>query len=199
MSATTPLSIANGTISIDLTAYQNNFIFGPPLVMTETTMSSGGVDVSVPTLILDMSDYATIENLWAYQAQLSVSAPLALTDSGALSINTSGFQPAFRFRVPTTGQVQLFNSTLNLFQALAPGAGITLTTSTDRKTATIAATPVDLSGYATTGVLASYAPKFTTTLPLALSASNVLSVDLSSYALSSALSSYAAKFTTTLP
>ena len=89
MSATTPLSIANGTISIDLTAYQKNFIVGPPLLMTETTMSSGGVDVSVPTLILDMSDRATIENLWAYQTQLSVSAPLALTASGALSINTS--------------------------------------------------------------------------------------------------------------
>ena len=127
MTATTPLSISNGTISIDLTAYQNNFIVGPPLLMTETTMSSGGVDVSVPTLILDMSDYATIENLWAYQTQLSVSAPLALTASGALSINTSGFQPAFGIKVPTTGQVQLFNSTLNLFQALAPGAGITLT------------------------------------------------------------------------
>ena len=41
MSATTPLSIAHGTISIALTAYQNNFIVGPPLLMTETTTSSG--------------------------------------------------------------------------------------------------------------------------------------------------------------
>ena len=63
MSATTPLSIANGTISIDLTAYQKNFAVGPPLLMTETTTSSGGVDVSVPTLILDLSDYARIDDL----------------------------------------------------------------------------------------------------------------------------------------
>ena len=103
-------------------------------------MSSGGVDVSVPTLILDMSDYATIESLWAYQTQLSVSAPLALTNSGGLSISTSGFQPAFGLTVPTTGQVQLFNSTLNAFQALAPGTGIALSSSTDGKTATIATT-----------------------------------------------------------
>ena len=72
-----------------------------------------------------------------------------------MSIDTKGFQPAFGITVPTTGQVQLFNSTLNLFQALAPGSGITLTTSADGKTATIAATPVDLSGYATTTALTS--------------------------------------------
>ena len=165
ITTTLPLALwASNVLSVDLSGYQKNFIVGPPLVMTETTMSSGGTNVSVPTLILDMSDYATIESLWAYQTQLSVSAPLALTASGALSINTSGFQPAFGIKVPTTGQVQLFNSTLNLFQALAPGAGITLTTSTDGKTATIAAMPIDLSGSATTAALASYAPKFTATL-----------------------------------
>ena len=57
-----------------------------------------------------------------------------------MSIDTSGFQPAFGLTVPTAGQVQLFNSTLNAFQALAPGTGISLTTSSDGKTATIATT-----------------------------------------------------------
>ena len=66
-----------------------------------------------------------------------------------------------------------------------------MSTSTDGTVATIAATATDLSGYATTTALTNYAPKFTATSPLSLSAANALSVDLSSYALSSALSSYA--------
>ena len=72
--------------------------------------------------------------------------PLTLTPSATttgnydLSIVTSGFQPVFGITVPATGQVQLFNTTLNSLQAIAPGSGISLTTSSDGKYTTIAAT-----------------------------------------------------------
>ena len=147
--------------------------------MIETTTSSGGVDVSVPTLILDLSDYVRINDLSSYPLNLSADPPLYFIDgnlsfdkSGVftaispliytndssgnfhMSIDTKGFQPAFGLTVPTTGQVQLFNSTLNAFQALAPGTGISLTPSSDGQYTTIAANP-DLSGYATTKALAS--------------------------------------------
>ena len=48
-------------------------------------------------------------------------------DGNYATIATIGnYQPAFGLTVPTSCQVQLFNSTLNAFQVLAAGTGIAL-------------------------------------------------------------------------
>ena len=63
LSATLPLSISNNTLSVDLNAYQQKLIAYPPHSLTDTTMSMGGVDLIVPTLIHDMTGYATTDDL----------------------------------------------------------------------------------------------------------------------------------------
>ena len=88
---------------------------------------------------------------------------------------TGNYQPVFGLRVSAAGQVQLFNSTLNVFQALAPGTGIALSSSSDGKTATIATTglqsaltfssPLSLTGNVLSIASGAYQAPITTVTP----------------------------------
>ena len=111
--------------------------------MTDNVLSLGDIHLDVPTLTVDLSDYAPLftaqlplalsdsnvisVNLSAYQKKLVVLTPLKLEDE-ILSLDVSRFQMKIPIAIPDAGQVQLFDYVTGAFRALAASGGITLAT-----------------------------------------------------------------------
>ena len=80
--------------------YQQKFVAYQPLALTETTMSMGGVDLIVPTLILDMTGYATTDDISTLQSAISAISPLQLWPYGELSIDLGAYQAKLSVSAP---------------------------------------------------------------------------------------------------
>ena len=130
--------------------------------MTDSVLSLGDIHLDVPTLTVDLSDYAPIftvtsplalsdanvisVNLSTYQKKLDVFTPLRLEDD-ILSLDLDRFQMKFPIAVPDPGQAQLWDYTTGAFRALAAAGGITLTTSADGRYVTIGINGANFSAY----------------------------------------------------
>ena len=179
-------------------AYQHKFIAYPPLSLTDTKMSTGGVDLIVPTLILDMTGYATTDDISTLQSAISAISLLQLSPYGELSIDLGAYQSKLSVSAPLVLTGNTLSNSLSSY-VLASTLATTLANYLTASSLAPYALSSSLSAYATTASLSSYAQlaalsayvplstlsqyqrTLTATAPLALSGTNVLSLDTTGF------------------